>query len=219
VTEAGDRVAPARSGRHHRSVGTEIQGQEQGWPWLSQAADLRRSGEAVLGRLRGLLESAAGEMQGPAPLVVDLMSRAVRTCTDDDTLDVAARILWETDCGCVPVVTRSDPPRVVGMLTDRDICMAGYTTGSRPSEIRVGKARSRQAWCCPSTATVDEALAIMRHRQVHRLPVVDAEGVLIGLLSLADVAARGPRPPAWLPLRGGDPVAATFTAIRERRRP
>ena len=60
---------------------------------------------------------------------------------------------------------------------------------------------------------------MMRHRQVHRLPVVDAEGVLIGLLSLADVAARGPRSPAWLPLRGVDPIATTFAAIRERRRP
>ena len=173
----------------------------------------------MLARLRGLIEGATSEVQGPPPLIVDLMSRAVRTCTDDDTIDVAARILWENDCGCVPVVTRSDPPRVVGMLTDRDICMAGYTTGFRPSEIRVAKARSRQAWCCPSTATVDEALAMMRHRRVHRLPVVDAEGVLIGLLSLSDIAARAPRAPAWLPLRGEDPIAKTFAAIRERRRP
>jgi CBS domain-containing protein len=204
-------------------VGTEIRGQEQsqeqGRTWLPEATELRRSGEAVIARLRGLIEGAASEVQGPPPPIVDLMSRTVRTCTDDDTLDVAARILWENDCGCVPVVTRSDRPRVVGMLTDRDICMAGYTTGSRPSEIRVAKARSRQAWCCPSTATVDEALAMMRHRRVHRLPVVDAEGILIGLLSLADIAARAPRTPSWLPLRGEDPIAKTFAAIRERRRP
>ena len=172
----------------------------------------------MLTRLRDLLEGAASEIQGPPPLVVDLMSRDVRTCSDDDTLDVAARLLWEGDCGCIPVVTRAEPRRVVGMLTDRDICMAAYTTGSRLAEIPVAQARSRQAWCCPSSATVDDALAIMRHRRVNRLPVVDAEGRLVGLLSLSDVATRGPRSSSWLPLRSDDPVGTTFAAIREPRR-
>ena len=172
----------------------------------------------MLTRLRGLLEGAASEIQGPPPLIVDLMTRDVRTCTDDDALDVAARLLWESDCGCLPVVSRGEPPHVVGMLTDRDICMAAYTTGARLAEIRVSQARSRQAWCCPSTATVEDALAIMRLRRVNRLPVVDAEGRLVGLLSLSDVATRGPRPSSWLPLRSDDPIGTTFAAIRERRR-
>jgi CBS domain-containing protein len=171
----------------------------------------------VLTVLKGMVDGAIEEMQGVPLPIGDVMSRNTRACVDDDTLDIAARILWENDCGCVPVVTPGGIARVVGMLTDRDICMAAYTTGRRLHELRVASARSRQAWCCPSTATVDEALAIMRHRQVHRLPVVDAEGILIGLLSLADVAARGQRRSSWRAALRGDPVSATFGEIRERR--
>jgi CBS domain-containing protein len=167
-------------------------------------------------RLRNLLDGALGEMQGAQPPVTSVMSRDIRACTDNDTLDVAARILWETDCGCVPVIVAGDR-RVIGMLTDRDICMASYTTGRRLHELQVASARSRQAWSCPSTATVDEALAIMRQRQVNRLPVVDDHGALVGLLSLADVAVRGGREAPGRPPVRPDAVAATFAEIRERR--
>jgi len=178
--------------------------------------ELRKPGATVLARLRGFLDGALGEMQQDKSPVSEVMSRDVRTCTDEETLDVAARILWESDCGSVPVV-HPDRKRVVGMLTDRDICMASYTTGRPLHELQVGSARSRQAWCCPSSATVAEALAMMRHRQVNRLPVVDAEDHLVGLLSLADVAVRGQRESQWRPLLRGDDVAATFAEIRERR--
>lgn len=185
-------------------------------PWLPDGAEIRRSGEAILAQIKSLLGNVIEEVQGSHPPITDVMSRNVRTCRDDDTLEVAARILWEGDCGCVPVVGSSDPPRVLGMLTDRDICMAAYTTGRRLSEIRAAEARSRQAWCVPSTATIADALAIMSLRRVHRLPVVDAEGGLIGLLSLVDVAARGQRLRAWSRL-ADDPVASAFIAIRTPR--
>jgi CBS domain-containing protein len=186
-------------------------------PWLNDgAAELRRSGKALLTLVRGVLDGALGEGQGIPIPVTEVMSRHTRACIDDDTLDIAASILWENDCGCVPVVTPGGIARVIGMLTDRDICMAAYTTGRRLPELRVASARSRQAWSCASTATVEEALAIMRHRQVHRLPVVDAEGILIGLLSLADVAGHGKESSARALFRG-DPVSGTFADIRERR--
>lgn len=185
--------------------------------WLPDGAEIRRSGEAILARFKTLLEGALDEVQGGPPPIGDVMSRNVRTCTDDDALDVAARILWENDCGCIPVVAAGQHPRVLGMLTDRDVCMAAYTTGRPLSAIRVAQARSRQAWSVPITATIADALAIMRHRRVHRLPVVDAEGGLVGLLSLIDVALRGQRTPAWPPLSGSDPIAETFSAIRTPR--
>src|SRR5690606_14453266 len=58
-----------------------------------------------------------------------LMSHDVRHCRPDDSLDWAAQLMWEYDCGCVPVCTGNGAPRVVGMLTDRDICMAALFSG------------------------------------------------------------------------------------------
>ena len=57
--------------------------------------------------------------------VEQLMTTDLRTCSPEDTLDCAARIMWEKDCGVVPIVDGAD--RVVGMITDRDICIASYT--------------------------------------------------------------------------------------------
>lgn len=66
--------------------------------------------------------------------VQDIMTADVETCRLDDTLDRPAAIMWERDCGVVPVV--DDESRIVGMLTDRDICMAAYTQGRPLPEIR-----------------------------------------------------------------------------------
>jgi Mg/Co/Ni transporter MgtE len=67
--------------------------------------------------------------------VRDLMTTAVRSCTTGDNLQRAAQIMWESDCGVVPVVDRDG--RLVGMITDRDICMAAYTQGKPLSHIGV----------------------------------------------------------------------------------
>ena len=73
--------------------------------------------------------------------IQNLMTRDVRTCRREDVLVEAARIMWENDCGSVPVV---DAQRhVVGMITDRDICMAAYTRGQRLADMTVESAMSK----------------------------------------------------------------------------
>jgi len=120
--------------------------------------------------------------------VEQLMSKDVTPCDAEDRLNDVAATLWERDCGGVPVVARSADGRVVAMITDRDICMAAYTTGRPLADLRVYEAMSRSLHSCKPGDTARDAEAIMRRNQVRRLPVVDDAGNLAGILSLADLA-------------------------------
>ena len=121
--------------------------------------------------------------------VEQLMTRNVETCHPADSLSVAARIMWERDCGCVPVVDEPNgAARVVGMITDRDVCMAAYTQGRSLAAIDVGSAMARIVHSCRPKDSVKEAMKIMEANRLRRLPVVDQDDRLVGLLSLADAA-------------------------------
>ena len=126
--------------------------------------------------------------------VEQIMTRTVRTCHPGDSLSTAARIMWEGDCGCVPIVEHgADGARVIGIITDRDICMAGYTQGRPLSAIEVESAMARHVHSCRATDSINEALSMLRKHQLHRLPVVDNGDHLIGMLSLADAAREAAR--------------------------
>ena len=120
--------------------------------------------------------------------VEQLMSKNVTPCDAEDRLSDVARIMWERDCGSVPVIAQTDGGHVVAMITDRDICMAAYTTGRPLADLRVYEAMSRSLQSCRPGDTVSEVEAIMRKNQLHRLPVVDDAGNLAGILALADLA-------------------------------
>lgn len=117
--------------------------------------------------------------------VSELMTRSPRTCSVDDTLSAAARVMWEEDCGCTPVVDASGA--LVGMLTDRDICMAAYTTGRKLDDVHVIEACAKRVLACGAEDDLERALETMREAQVRRLPVTDGDGMPIGLLSFADI--------------------------------
>jgi predicted transcriptional regulator len=126
--------------------------------------------------------------------VEQLMARNVHSCQAADGLHAAARIMWEGDCGCLPVIEQGDgSARVVGMITDRDICMAAYTQGRPLSEITVASAMARDVCSCRPSDSITTALKVLERNQLHRLPVVDREEHLVGLLSLADVAREATR--------------------------
>lgn len=119
--------------------------------------------------------------------VEQLMTKDVSSCDESDRLTEAATIMWERDCGAAPVVARAEG-RVIGMITDRDVCMAAYTTGRPLAELRVRDAMSPKLLTCTPGDSVEHAEAVMRRFQVRRLPVVDDAGNLAGILSLADIA-------------------------------
>ncbi len=122
---------------------------------------------------------------GVATSVRSIMTGNVRTCSPSDSLSGAAQVMWEADCGVVPVV---DEGRVVGLLTDRDICMATHFRGRGPEELRVGNAMSKQVYSCSGDDSIGSALSAMAEHGVRRLPVLTSEGHLAGIVALADVA-------------------------------
>jgi CBS domain-containing protein len=125
--------------------------------------------------------------------VEQVMTRNVQTCGPHDRLERAAAIMWDFDCGVLPVVADEDPGHVVGMLTDRDVCMAAYTQGRTLREIPVASAMSQFLCSCRASDAVAVALKIMETNQVRRLPVVDADEHLVGVLSLADLGREALR--------------------------
>ncbi|HZY58811.1 MAG TPA: CBS domain-containing protein [Candidatus Binataceae bacterium] len=117
-----------------------------------------------------------------------IMRHGVKTCHPHDSLNDAAQIMWEDACGSVPVVDEEFRP--VGFLTDRDICMAAYTQGAPLGAMCVASAMARRVVSCSPEDDVTDAARVMRENGVRRLPVVDAEGRLVGLLSLDDLACE-----------------------------
>lgn len=118
--------------------------------------------------------------------IQELMSKPAVTCSQDDSLNTAARLMWENDCGTVPIL--GDDGKVVGILTDRDICMAAYTQGRPLSAIRAATAMARQVYSCQPNEAIEAAEELMADKHIRRLPVVDAEGHPVGVLSLNDLA-------------------------------
>ena len=121
----------------------------------------------------------------------EIMTRMVMTCSPDETLVRAADLMWNYDCGSVPVI--DGDRRVVGFLTDRDICMAAYTQGKPLRDIRVCEAMANEVYSCMADDSIAEAEEIMRVRRVRRLPVIDLDGRLLGLVSLNDIAREAVR--------------------------
>ena len=110
-------------------------------------------------------------------------------CNSTDSMNAAARIMWDHDCGFVPVI--DDDAHVVGILTDRDALMAAYTRGQSLDEIPVTVAMSADVIGCRPEDDVGRAEALMRQHQVRRLIVTDDADRLIGVLSLNDLASHG----------------------------
>jgi CBS-domain-containing membrane protein len=123
--------------------------------------------------------------------VGDLMTRDVKTCRPEDDSSRAAQILWEHDCGILPM-TDADHG-VVGLITDRDLAMAAYTKGLPLAAIRVGSVITGEVFGCAPTDSVESAMGAMRRWRVRRLPVLDRKGRILGILSLADIAREAER--------------------------
>ncbi len=117
--------------------------------------------------------------------VKKLMVAEPAFCDSKTDLASVAHLLWENDCGSLPVI--ADDHKVVGMITDRDICMAAATKHRPPGEITVGEVIDGSVYTCRLDTDLDEAMLTMKQKQVRRLPVVDADGKLQGVLSLADI--------------------------------
>ncbi len=149
--------------------------------------------------------------------VRELMCTEVGRVTLDDHAQEAARILWECDCGIVPVVASDEAGKLVGVITDRDICMAAYTQGKTLAEIPVQSAMAHDVLSCSPDDPIALVEERMRNAQVRRLPVVDSTGRLVGMISLADIAREAGRGKRAQRSGGVDPreVGDTLASITQ----
>jgi CBS domain-containing protein len=143
------------------------------------------------------------------------MSHQVKSCRASDTLATAARIMWDHDIGAVPVV--ADGGRPVGVVTDRDICMAACFSNLPLSAMPVGEHMSRKVFSVEPGASVEAAEQLMAEKQVRRLPVVGFEGELVGMITMSDLARAAVESHRQeVDVRK---VAATISRIVKARRP
>ena len=118
--------------------------------------------------------------------VSSLIQRNVVTCTVHDDLQRAAQLMWDHDIGCLPVIDAQG--HVMGMITDRDICMAAYTQGVPLRALPVPLAMARHVFACSASDEVDAVERTMSEHQIRRMPVIDDQGHPVGIISLNDIA-------------------------------
>ncbi len=147
--------------------------------------------------------------------VEQVMNRQVHTCRADQTLNQAVHVFWEKDCGAAPVVDNDN--KLIGMLTDRDVCMAAYFRGENLHNLWVGDTMARNVLAVRASDAIEDAVDLMRTHQIRRLPVVDVDGRVQGILSLSDLFRASARDGEIKPKK----LVKAFAAIcgwREERR-
>jgi len=142
--------------------------------------------------------------------VLEIMMGTPYFCHLESNLGEAAELMWKGNCGFLPVV--GSEGNVVGVVTDRDICIALGTRGRPSGEVEVAEVMSKKVYSCAPEDDVRAALGTMRDRRVRRLPVIAKEGKLVGVISLDDVLLRAET--ASVGRAGGVSAEEIVTAFR-----
>lgn len=145
--------------------------------------------------------------EGPMTVVSQFMSDTVVTCRASDTLQHAAHLMWDRDVGCLPVV--DDDGHLLGLLTDRDMCMAAYQRDAPLRNIPVRAAMTDRVYACGPDDDLTTVHHTMAAHRVRRIPVLEATGTIVGILSLDDLARAATTVPD-VPMRD---VIATMTMV------
>ena len=148
--------------------------------------------------------------------IQDVMTSPVRCCTPGDSLSVAAQAMWEGDFGCLPVVDGES--KLVGMITDRDLAMATHLCGAPLWMLRVEDAMAKLVFFVRAGDKLRAAAKLMSEHQLRRLPVVDADGRLLGMVTLAALAQLAADTRRKSSLSAKD-VFAVFAAVTTPRAP
>ncbi|HJV85145.1 MAG TPA: CBS domain-containing protein [Noviherbaspirillum sp.] len=125
--------------------------------------------------------------------ISEVMTRDVTVIKPDDNVQQAAKMMADWNVGVLPVC---EGKRLVGIVTDRDIAVRAIPAGKAPADIRAAEIMSGGVYWCFEDQTVGEALQHMGDAQIRRIPVVNRNMELVGIVSLGDLATRATRP-AW----------------------
>lgn len=149
----------------------------------------KRAGEAA-----GADLSSQEEAQAMPRHCREVMSENPVCCLPTDTIDVAARLMVTEDIGALPVVVDLATLKLLGIVTDRDLAVKAVAEGCDPKSTMVEEVMTYEPVTCQAHDELEHVLELMAEHQVRRVPVVDAEGCLVGIIAQADIATRVPSP-------------------------
>jgi CBS domain-containing protein len=124
----------------------------------------------------------------------EIMTRNPKCCVPSDISVRAARMMKIEDVGSLPVCTEHESGRLVGIVTDRDLCMEVVAEGRDPNRVTVDACMTREPVTCRVDEDLETALDRMEANQIRRIPIVDRSGMLVGIIAQADIATRVNRP-------------------------
>jgi CBS domain-containing protein len=187
-----------RSSRQSSEVARPSLQEGSSVPQTESSSPVSASGGSVDGRPRSAAQRRASNAGYPTPLqrshvmkrVADVMTEEVQVIEPQQSLKRAAEIMAKFDVGSLPVCNGS---RLLGMLTDRDIVVRGIASGLNLETDCVSAAMTEDVLYCSPGQDIAEALHLMGNHQVRRLPVIDAERLLVGIVSLGDLAVERPQ--------------------------
>jgi CBS domain-containing protein len=119
--------------------------------------------------------------------VYEIMTKNPAYCTMETGLVDAAQLMLKNDCGEIPVVYSTHNKKIVGVITDRDICLRAVAVGLNPLSMHVGQCISYPPIMVRDIANLEDACEIMEQHQIRRLPVVDEDENCCGMISLSDI--------------------------------
>jgi CBS domain-containing protein len=124
--------------------------------------------------------------------VKDIMTKDPAVCTPDTMLPEVARMMADRDCGQIPVIESGASPRPVGVVTDRDIIIRAVARGINPLDMTARDVMTSPAVTVTPDDKVEDLADTLSNKRVRRVPVVDDDGELFGMVSQADIAQHAP---------------------------
>ena len=122
--------------------------------------------------------------------VFEMMHEYPVCCTDLDTAQPAAELMKEQHAGALPVVEKKGGAKLIGIVTDRDLCLRVLAEGRDPGKVRVQECMTSSPISCKPEDDVRDVLSLMKERHVRRIPVVDADHHICGMISFANLVSN-----------------------------
>jgi len=122
--------------------------------------------------------------------VSQVMTPDPACCLPQDSVDIAARLMRIQDVGMIPVVEGENVPKLVGVLTDRDLAVMVVAAGREPRKTKVSEVMTRNVVACDENDPVEQALDSMKSHQIRRIPVLSHGNGVVGVVSQSDIALR-----------------------------
>ena len=120
--------------------------------------------------------------------VKEIMTKSPACCTPDTPVQQVAQEMIKHDCGCIPIIESDARPKVVGMITDRDIVCRAVAKGENPQFLTAAACMSTDVITATPEMDMDTCCQLMEEHQVRRIPVVDTLGFCRGIVAQADIA-------------------------------